>query len=140
MLWFPNTFIELDLTTHKIYSCVDFQNHRNNTKQLEIWYRFSSDIYLLKYLFSISKERREGRKKEGIMSHTSQNLISVGNASVNAIKWNKQEKAYKNCIWVMTTIFKICSSGCILSHFSLHLIQVVRGDDLPLSDVEARVK
>lgn len=74
------------------------------------------------------------------MSHTSQNLISVGNASVNAIKWNKQEKSYKNYIWVMINIFKICSSGCILSHFCLHLIQDVRLDDLPLSDVEAWVK
>lgn len=74
------------------------------------------------------------------MSHTSQNLISVDNASVNAIKWNKQEKTYKNCTWVTINIFEICSLGCILSHFCLQVIQDVRLDDLPLSDVEARVK
>ena len=74
------------------------------------------------------------------MSHTSQNLISVGNVSVNAIKWNKHEKTYKSYTWMMINIFKICSLGCILSHFCLQVIQDVRLDDLPLSDVEAQVK
>ena len=40
----------------------------------------------------------------------------------------------------MITIFKMFSSGCILSHFCLHLIQGVRLDDLPLLDIEAWVK
>lgn len=73
---------------HKIYSCVDFQNHRSNTKQLGISCTFPSDIYLFRYLLNSKKE------KEGKNNVISQKSISVGSARGNAITWNKQEKIY----------------------------------------------
>lgn len=79
---------------HKIHSCVDFQNHRSNTKQFGICYRFPSDMYLLKYLLNSLKEKRtEKVKRKGKNDAMSKNLISVGSVSVNATKWNKLGKS-----------------------------------------------
>lgn len=83
----------------KIYSCVDFQSHRSNTKKLGISYRFPSDIYLLKYLLNSKK------KKGGKNNVTSQNLISVGSASVNGINRKKTIKTVPSHDYYLLNVF-----------------------------------